>query len=432
MPYLLAPGSQAAATAGGVTLAQVNAAIAASGHMEDRGQFADLATANASTVWPVPAGGAWHATLADGTSLIARGSAAAWTVTEPAGATATVVNKGVHATVAAADAAEAANFPVPAGELWLAYTPGGEALYAPAGATGFALEVGGTGNVVDQGNGFASLVDANTAAGLPGTPVPAGETWQARLADGTALYANAGDTTFTAEPSPPVLDKGDGFADVAAADAANGLPGTPVPAGELWVAQLADGRTAQARPGDTTFTVAPTPTAAPDLQVAEGNNVTVVDNDTLVAAEKNTDVTIQAGVTRFWLVEDTDNPWTETPLTTPNVVVPAGDTLDPGIVIATAADGGGPILLWRDGTVWKAAQNAGGAGGGTDVDAYTHTQAVATTVWNISHNLGFNPSGVIVQDGTGADIEYDDITFVDVNNLTLSFLVPQAGTAHVS
>jgi hypothetical protein len=73
-------------------------------------------------------------------------------------------------------------------------------------------------------------------------------------------------------------------------------------------------------------------------------------------------------------------------------------------------------------------RNAAAAG----VQAYTHTQAVASTSWTINHSLGFNPAGITVSDGAGNEVMPNDISHPTVNQTVLSFLVAQAGTARLS
>lgn len=70
---------------------------------------------------------------------------------------------------------------------------------------------------------------------------------------------------------------------------------------------------------------------------------------------------------------------------------------------------------------------SGGGGGGS---TYTYIQNSAATVWNINHNLGYYPS-VVVIDTSGNTIQ-TDVTYVDSNNLILSFSVPEAGKAYLN
>lgn len=60
-------------------------------------------------------------------------------------------------------------------------------------------------------------------------------------------------------------------------------------------------------------------------------------------------------------------------------------------------------------------------------EVYTHEQLSASTTWTINHNLGFLPA-IYLQDATGQPIG-GDITHVNVNQSTATFLIPLAGTA---
>lgn len=67
---------------------------------------------------------------------------------------------------------------------------------------------------------------------------------------------------------------------------------------------------------------------------------------------------------------------------------------------------------------------------GLDTGFYRHDQAGASTVWHVNHNLGFYPS-VFVQDSAGSVI-YGDVTYVDTDNLTISFESATGGYANLS
>ena len=69
---------------------------------------------------------------------------------------------------------------------------------------------------------------------------------------------------------------------------------------------------------------------------------------------------------------------------------------------------------------------------GTDTDAYTHTQAAPATTWVVSHNLGYRPAGVQVENAGGDDITPEGLVHVNDNQLTIEFLVAVSGTAYVS
>lgn len=68
----------------------------------------------------------------------------------------------------------------------------------------------------------------------------------------------------------------------------------------------------------------------------------------------------------------------------------------------------------------------GNAGG-----SYTHTQAVSSTTWTITHNLGYFPGGVSVVDSAGTKV-YGDVTHIDVNSLVVTFSAGFGGKAYIS
>ena len=61
--------------------------------------------------------------------------------------------------------------------------------------------------------------------------------------------------------------------------------------------------------------------------------------------------------------------------------------------------------------------------------AYTHTQAVASALWTINHNLGFNPTAVIL-DSAGTNCE-GEFAYPTVNQMTIRFNAAFAGTAYL-
>jgi hypothetical protein len=63
---------------------------------------------------------------------------------------------------------------------------------------------------------------------------------------------------------------------------------------------------------------------------------------------------------------------------------------------------------------------------------FKHVQFVATTLWQIPHEMGFEPAGVTVVDNTGTPTEYDEITYPLPGLIELRFGVPVAGTARLS
>jgi hypothetical protein len=65
---------------------------------------------------------------------------------------------------------------------------------------------------------------------------------------------------------------------------------------------------------------------------------------------------------------------------------------------------------------------------GVDLN-YTHVQTSSSS-WVIAHNLGKIPS-VTVQDGSGNRV-HGDVTYTDLNNLTITFNIAFAGTAYLN
>lgn len=64
---------------------------------------------------------------------------------------------------------------------------------------------------------------------------------------------------------------------------------------------------------------------------------------------------------------------------------------------------------------------------GTSGASYTHTQAVASSVWTINHNLGFRPAITLLTDG-GAVIDAE-IGHASDNAAVVTLSQPLAGTA---
>jgi hypothetical protein len=64
--------------------------------------------------------------------------------------------------------------------------------------------------------------------------------------------------------------------------------------------------------------------------------------------------------------------------------------------------------------------------------SYQHDQIVTAELWQIHHELGFDPAGVVVQDYDGSLIEPDTITYPLPDYVELRFGVPVAGRAWLS
>lgn len=97
----------------------------------------------------------------------------------------------------------------------------------------------------------------------------------------------------------------------------------------------------------------------------------------------------------------------------------------PGTVIVTQQEAAAAIVIQRDGIPGR--DGADGAAGGT---TYQHNQASASTSWAIPHNLGRFPSVTIV-DNAGREV-IGDVTFHDLNFITIDFDIPMSGTAYLN
>ena len=62
--------------------------------------------------------------------------------------------------------------------------------------------------------------------------------------------------------------------------------------------------------------------------------------------------------------------------------------------------------------------------------SYTHTQGVASTTWNITHNLHFYPN-VTVQDSAGNIVE-GEIAYTNSDSLVVTFSTAFSGEAYLS
>ena len=72
----------------------------------------------------------------------------------------------------------------------------------------------------------------------------------------------------------------------------------------------------------------------------------------------------------------------------------------------------------------------GPAGAFTPSDiAYTHTQAIASATWTINHNLGFNPTAVVL-DSAGTNCE-GSFSYPTVNQMVITFNSAFTGTAYI-
>lgn len=61
--------------------------------------------------------------------------------------------------------------------------------------------------------------------------------------------------------------------------------------------------------------------------------------------------------------------------------------------------------------------------------AYTHIQNTSSATWTINHNLGFNPTAVVL-DSAGTQCE-GTFSYPTVNQMVITFTAPFQGTAYV-
>jgi hypothetical protein len=61
--------------------------------------------------------------------------------------------------------------------------------------------------------------------------------------------------------------------------------------------------------------------------------------------------------------------------------------------------------------------------------AYTHTQAVSSSTWTINHNLGFNPTAVVL-DSAGTNCE-GSFSYPTVNQMVITFNSAFTGVAYI-
>ena len=62
--------------------------------------------------------------------------------------------------------------------------------------------------------------------------------------------------------------------------------------------------------------------------------------------------------------------------------------------------------------------------------SYTHVQSVASITWNVEHNLGKFPVATVAL-STGQQ-GYADVTYIDENNLTITFASAESGKAYLN
>ena len=109
---------------------------------------------------------------------------------------------------------------------------------------------------------------------------------------------------------------------------------------------------------------------------------------------------------------------------------PAGTTLTIAgniVVTGTFTDSAGSV-----GTLNQVLTSSvtGTAWANSSVATFTFIQAAAATVWNIPHNLGKFPSVSIINNNN--IVINGEITYIDNNNITLTFSAGFAGTAYLN
>lgn len=93
------------------------------------------------------------------------------------------------------------------------------------------------------------------------------------------------------------------------------------------------------------------------------------------------------------------------------------------------ADPAAEALLGQPGQGGEPGQEQPGSEGGT-VTAYAHTQAQASAVWVIDHNLGYKPTVAIFSTG-GQEVE-GNVYHTSLNQVRILFSVPIAGYARLN
>lgn len=61
---------------------------------------------------------------------------------------------------------------------------------------------------------------------------------------------------------------------------------------------------------------------------------------------------------------------------------------------------------------------------------YTHNQGTSSSTWTITHNLGYYPSVTVVDNGNNVVI--GDVSYVSVNQVSVSFSASFGGKAYLS
>lgn len=88
------------------------------------------------------------------------------------------------------------------------------------------------------------------------------------------------------------------------------------------------------------------------------------------------------------------------------------------------------VEAWSGGaSIGVGGGSGGGGGGGGDGDKnYTFVQSTDAFIWNITHNLGKNPSVTVVD--SGGNIIEGAVNYIDSNNVQVQFNVETRGVAY--
>ncbi len=195
-----------------------------------------------------------------------------------------------------------------------------------------------------------------------------------------------------------------------------------------------------------TWGLAP-PVVVPDipLTTVDGNDITTHSINSDLASIRNVivseDITISGALTGG-LLTAASGTFSESltisgvPVSTGTGGGGAGNITDinaqtgPSITI-TGTAGIGVITTGNTITIDGTDVQGSGGGGVTISGCYTHIQSSASAAWNITHNLASVPVNYIVLDNSDVEVIPDTFTVNDADSVTITFVVPQAGTADI-
>lgn len=69
---------------------------------------------------------------------------------------------------------------------------------------------------------------------------------------------------------------------------------------------------------------------------------------------------------------------------------------------------------------------------GSSTNTYYHNQGIASTLWTIVHNLNKYPAVVVTDSSVTKTQVYGDITFIDLNTVTIGFAGSMTGEAYLT